>query len=731
MNFDTEMQAALQTFIIESLELLEQIEEGLLSLESLEETSEQINTIFRAAHTIKGSAGLFALEHIVAFTHVIESVLDKLRAGEITVSAALIAILLPCCDHITLLIRNVDNGHFEADSALTAKGNALLAQIQPFLNAELPVKPPKARVSDDPGRIENLGSREINHGNWHLSLRFAEDSLRDGMDPLAFIRYLATLGDIVHLTTLSSSMPDAEAMDAESCYLGFEITLKSAASKAEIEGVFEFVQDNSTIHILPMNSEVEKFINLINALPEDESFLGQILVKSGALTRHELDEVLKQQASVSPEDHSTKRMGEILVEQHTVQEPIVTAALEKQKQIKSNKARENQSIRVDAERLDALIDLIGELVIAGAGVNLQALGSRETNLQEASHEMMRLVEQVRDSALQLRMVPIGTTFNRFQRVVRDVSNELGKDIELLITGGDTEVDKSVVEQISDPLTHLVRNAMDHGIETAELRLARGKPACGILKLNAYHASSTIIIEVQDDGGGLDRDKILAKGIERGLVSPGVVMSDQDVFGLIFEPGFSTAAHVSNLSGRGVGMDVVKRNVAALRGRVDVESQLGVGTTIRIHLPLTLAIIDGFMVGIAQSTFVIPLDHILECVTLPHGNEHHNYMDLRGELLPLIHLQSVFNIPGAALPRKNVVVVEYAENKAGLIVDSLLGEFQTVIKPLGKLFAHLQGIAGSTILGNGKVALIIDVAKLLNFIQRKKTSVPQLQSSPAS
>jgi two-component system chemotaxis sensor kinase CheA len=334
---------------------------------------------------------------------------------------------------------------------------------------------------------------------------------------------------------------------------------------------------------------------------------------------------------------------------------------------------------------------------------------------------MRLVEEVRDSALQLRMVPIGTTFSRFQRVVRDVGADLGKDVTLVISGGDTEVDKALVEQIGDPLTHLVRNSMDHGIEPADVRLAHDKPTRGTLKLNAFHDSGSIVIEVSDDGGGIDRDRVLAKATERGLVEPGTAMSDQDVYGLLFEPGFSTADAVSNLSGRGVGLDVVRRNVTALRGTIDVDSQPGQGTTMRIRLPLTLAIIDGFLVGVGDTTLVIPLDRVIECVELPTRSHARDCMDLRGEVLPFIRLRSLFTITGDRPRRENVVVVEYAGMKIGLVVDTLMGEFQTVIKPLGPLFGHVHGIGGSTILGNGDVALIIDVSMLVrHYGERQPT-----------
>jgi two-component system chemotaxis sensor kinase CheA len=319
------------------------------------------------------------------------------------------------------------------------------------------------------------------------------------------------------------------------------------------------------------------------------------------------------------------------------------------------------------------------------------------------------------------MVPIGATFNRFTRVVRDVSKELGKDIDLVISGADTELDKTVVEKIGDPLTHLVRNSMDHGIEAADVRIARGKPARGTLKLNAYHDAGSIVIEVSDDGGGLNKDKILAKAIERGLVSDGTGLSDKDIYNLIFEPGFSTADAVSNLSGRGVGMDVVRRNIQALRGSVDLDSVPERGSTIRIRLPLTLAIIDGFMVGVGNAAYVVPLDMVVECVELQAwvDSSDGHYLNLRGEVLPYRRLREHFGIDGEAVQRENVVVVRYGERKAGLVVDKLLGEFQTVIKPLSKLFRGEKSLGGFTILGSGEVALIVDVPGLMAQVEHEK------------
>ncbi|MBC3807138.1 chemotaxis protein CheA [Undibacterium seohonense] len=733
MSFEDEMRAALDTFVVESRELLQDMEDGLLGLEHDDNPHDAIGAIFRAAHTIKGSAGLFGLDHIVHFTHLVESILDMLRNEEIAVSSDLIAVLLPCRDHISNLIDGVASGHIEGTAEQLSASTALHEQLSKFAHASSSDQRSDIAQQHEQ-HAQSSGGGLVDSGNWYLSLRFGSDCLRNGMDPLSFIRYLSTLGDVINLITITDNIPQLDQMDAESCYLGFEVVLKSSASKEAIENVFEFVREDSVIRIVPPRSKIDEYIDIINNLPNDDELLGEILIKSGVLTKHELEECLnlqKQRQGITRGETNESPIGEILVKQEMLQEPILNAALHKQQQVKDNKAREKQNIRVDAERLDRLIDLVGELVIAGAGANLRATKSNDVALLESTSEVMRLVEEVRDSALQLRMVPIGTTFSRFQRVVRDVSIELGKDILLEISGGETEVDKSVVDKIGDPLMHLVRNSMDHGIESASIRIARGKPAQGTLRLNAYHESGSIVIEVSDDGGGLNRDKILAKAIEKGLVSEGTALSDKEIYALIFEPGFSTADQISNLSGRGVGMDVVKRNVTSLRGSIDIDSEIGVGATMRIRMPLTLAIIDGFLVGVGKSSFVIPLDQVVECVELPKECADRDFMDLRGEVLPFIRLRKMFEIEGEEPRRQNVVVISNGTNKTGLVVDRLMGEFQTVIKPLGKLFGHLQGIGGSTILGSGEVALILSVTSMTQHYsrmeQKRLLAVPQNSS----
>jgi two-component system chemotaxis sensor kinase CheA len=711
MNLDQ----ALHTFIAESRELLDDMEDALLKLGRVDDPAESINAIFRAAHTIKGSAGLFGLDGVVAFTHVVESLLDEVRAGVIALNDPLVALLLSCADHIAGLVAAVEAGRDTEAPELAATGAALAERLREYLGAvpgSQPAAAPQAEAEAEPAlrRIGAGGSAD----HWHISLRFGPSVLKNGMDPLSFLRYMNTLGRIVHVATLADALPTLEALDPEACGLGFEIAFESSASKAAIEGVFEFVLDDCQLHILPPGSRVAEYVALIKRLPEEAARLGDILVRCGSLTAHELQAALQSQRS-QPEPVTP--IGHILVDQGAVQPAVVEAALAKQRQLKEAKVQESRSVRVDADKLDRLINLVGELVIAAAGASLVARSTRLVQLQEAHSTLATLVEDVRDSALQLRMVKIGATFNRFQRVVHDVAREIGKDIQLQVHGEDTELDKTVVEKIADPLTHLVRNSMDHGIEPAAQRLERGKPARGTLTLNAYHDSGTIVIEVSDDGGGLNREKILAKAVERGLVEAGKVLSEKEIYALIFEPGFSTADKVTSLSGRGVGMDVVKRNITALRGSVDIASRPGQGTTVTVRLPLTLAIINGFQVGVGKSVFVLPLEMVDECVEFA-AQAGHDYTDLRGQVLPFIRLRELFEVGGTPAARQNIVVVKYAGQKFGLVVDALHGEAQTVIKPLSAMFAQVKGISGSSILGTGDVALILDVPALLAHTQTR-------------
>ncbi|WP_347248363.1 chemotaxis protein CheA [Zoogloea sp.] len=741
-----QMDDALQTLIVESRELLQHMEDALLALEQTPDDAEAVNAIFRAAHTIKGSAGLFSLDHIVSFTHVAESVLDRVRDHRLAMSPALGGLLLEVCDHLGRLIDGVAAGQ-APDAALSARSDAIAVRLREYLAPT--AQPTDLDFSDvdwpdgndvvPPPSAPVRGADSVTSGMWHISLRSGPNLLRDGMDPLSILRYLGTFGQIVNLELILGDIPPLSVIDPESCYIGYELGFASETDQATIDGAFDFIREDSVVRLIPPYGPIADYRALFADMPEDSLLLGRMLVRCGSLTEDELAQALETQERLElnsqPAGTPAPLLGEVLVAQQLVDKPVVDAALERQQQVKATSAGEAALIRVDAAKLDQLINLVGELIIAGAGAQLVARRLKVPDLVESTSVLARLVEDVRDSALNLRMVQIGATFSRFRRVVRDVAAELGKDIQLDIQGGETELDKTVVEKIGDPLTHIVRNALDHGIEPADVRAARGKPRQGRLSLNAYHESGSIVIEVSDDGGGLRKARILEKAVERGLVSEGQVLSDKEIFGLVFEPGFSTAAQVSNLSGRGVGMDVVKRNILALRGTVDLDSVEGQGTTVRLRLPLTLAIIDGFLIGAGSASYVVPLEQVLECIELPDQDKPEqgaSYLNLRGEVLPFVRLRDLFDIPGEAPHRENVVVVQYAGERAGLVVDQLFGEFQTVIKPLGKVFSHIRCIGGSTILGSGEVALILDVPGLVRQVTERQPVSRHLSStlSPA-
>jgi len=444
-----------------------------------------------------------------------------------------------------------------------------------------------------------------------------------------------------------------------------------------------------------------------------------MLREIGSLTESELKKAIELQsehAMLKDKDPEELLMGNILVEEKMVQQYILDAALAKQDNVKKKEESNKKLIRIDADKLDHLINLIGELVITGSNVKQITESEEKTGIAKAVTDMSKLIEEIRDSTMGIRMVPIGETFSRFERVVRDLSREKGKNIELKIIGGETELDKTLIDKISDPLIHLIRNSVDHGIDTPAERAKSGKPATGTITLNAYHETGSIVIEVSDDGDGLNNEEIFRKAVEQGLAKPDQAYTDEELHQFIFHPGFSTAKEVTNISGRGVGMDVVKKNIESLRGNVFLESEKGRGTVVRIHLPLTLAIIDGFMVRIAGSNYVLPLDMVTECTEIHKdeldSKEGGNYINLRGDVLPFMRMREFFKETGGEPDKAKVVVVEYSRKKIGLVVDDLIGEFQTVIKPMGKIFSKLQWLSGSTILGTGEVAYILDIPKLI-------------------
>ncbi len=730
MNHDDEeiLAVARAGFLDEASDMLRQFEQSLLVMEENPRDEENLNAAFRAAHTIKGTAGLFGFDAVVHFTHEAETLLEHLRSGTLVVD-----------EHLTqLLLRSRDQMEALLDEVRTGANDPSVAQTSETLGAELraATRTPAAGASaatatsaPEPAATSAAASAA---GAWHISLRFGGDALRNGLDPLAFIRYLATLGEVSAIHTLSEAVPALDALDPEHCHLGFEIRFDSAASQAEIEQVFEFCADDCDIAVLPPDAPLERRLALLQRRAAEDASATPSLAGLWSGMGWSMEPEAAPEPELLPEDPTPAAAAPAVAAAPPAAKAGAAAA---PAQRRNND--DTRFIRVRADKLDQLIDLIGELVIASSGAQLVAQTEASPAFLEAAQRIEGLVEEARDGALGLRMVPVGDTFSRFNRVVRDLGKQLGKEVDLVITGGDTELDKSMVEVIADPLMHLVRNSMDHGLETPEGRLAAGKPATGRLALNAYHEAGAIVIEVGDDGRGLPRDKILAKAVERELIQPHGDLSDDEVYQLIFLPGFSTAEQVTNVSGRGVGMDVVKRNIESLRGHIRVYSEPGRGATMQIRLPLTLAMIDGFLTQVGGVCYVLPLDIVSECIDLPpeclgQPDAVSGYFDLRGEVLPWLDVGRFYRHgPAPRDARRSLIVVRDGLRRVGLIVDRLMGEHQTVLKPLSGIFRHLRAVAGSTILGSGEVALVLDVPALVaSAIQRSTHSRPAGVHRPA-
>jgi len=702
---------ALPTFLSEAEDQVESLEALLLELEDEPDNAELLNALFRCAHTVKGSAGMFGLEAVVGFTHHVETLLQRLREGQVALTPELSTLLLRCNDQIRILV--AEAGGQPADPAAVAARDDLVGQLQ----AAAGVAPaaPADRARSQGGEASRAATATLRP--WHVSVSFGQEVFRNGMDPLAVLNYVRGLGEMPHIVCDVGGVPPLELLDPDSCHLSFIFGLVTEASRAQIEDAFSFVREDCQLHVINPGATPAQFADLIDAMPGNPR-LGEILVAAGAISQAQLQQGLRsQQAAAALGENAL--LGELLTEQTGLAPQVVDAALRKQRQQRTDAPAagdDTRFIRVQANRLDAVINLLGELVIAGAGAALLARQTQQRQLREANDEISRLIEEIRNGTLQLRMVPIGETFTRFRRVVRDTAAELGKDVHMEVVGGETELDKSVVERIADPLMHLVRNALDHGLETPAQREAAGKPAQGRLTLSAHHEAGSIVIRIVDDGRGIQRQRVLERAWKRGLVEPGVVPDDAAILRLIFEPGFSTAEKVTNLSGRGVGMDVVRSNIEALRGSVLLDSVEGQGSTIEIRLPLTLAIIDGFLVAVGASRFIFPLDAVVEVIegraseaTLDARGR--GVVELRGQVLPVVSLRALYAIDGPLATRGSVVVLQCGRTRFGVLVDSLLGQHQTVIKPLGRLFTSLRGMAGSSILGNGEVALIFDVPAL--------------------
>ncbi|PJI38826.1 MAG: chemotaxis protein CheA [Rhizobium sp.] len=660
-------------FLTEAAELLEQIEIGLLDLTHRLDDKDQIDAVFRGLHTLKGSGAMFGFDALAAFTHHCETAFDRVRKGDVPASQELVAAVLAAQDHMRALIETPHGDHEDKSSTLLSSLHAAVNGSAGAPAVASPAPETTAPVDQDGG----------DRAGWTIRFRLPANAMANGTNPLGLLDELRDLGEC-RITVDKSKLPLLDSLNPSDIHLGWTVELLTDADRAAIEDVFIFVMDEMELTIEPILRETTPA-----EIPAETVTAPAVEAATKATT-----------PAVAPA-------------------PQAAAADHKQ-------AKAAENVRVPAERLDELMDRVGELVIAQSRLSQLADASIEIQLRAVSEDIERLSGELRDTMMVLRMMPVASLFGRFRRLVHDLSRETGKVIELETEGETTEVDKTVIDRLADPLVHLVRNSIDHGLETPDERRAAGKPEAGHVRLSARQSGGEVIITVKDDGRGINRERVRAKAESSGLIQSGASLSDQELLQLIFQPGFSTAQQITNLSGRGVGMDVVKKTVEALRGAIEVTSTPGNGSEIALRIPLTLAIIDGLLVRVGTGAYVIPLSAVEECLELsPEGDlrsRGRSFISLRDSLVPFIRLRELFNTRTQPDPFQKIVVISTGSERVGLVVDQIIGDHQTVIKSLSKLHHDVATFSGATILGDGSVALILDVAHLVAAGQQQEAQL---------
>ncbi|RLB66410.1 MAG: chemotaxis protein CheA [Deltaproteobacteria bacterium] len=684
------MSSLIETFKDEALELLQELEAALLELEESPQDLAPIDRVFRALHTLKGSGGLAGFESVAGFCHEAETVFELVRSGERQVDQDLVSLTLSAQDHIKGMIL-AEFGGEPVGEDLTAELVAAFQSLQPFHSSEVEQLSSSAETQSE------------QQSTYRIRFRPNPGLFRQGVQPQFLLSELARLGESLVVAQFDA-VPALDELDPEECWIYWDVLLTTAEDEDTIRDVFIFVEDDCELIV----QKIDEGGQLDQT--EDYKRLGEILVERGDLTREDLEKYLK----------GKKLLGETLVQEGAVNDGKVQSALVEQERIQALRRERKshdvlESIRVKSDRLDKLINLVGEMVTVQARLSQLANNRVDADLLSVAEEVERLIWDLRDQVLTIRMLPISGTFTRFKRLVRDLGTELEKDVVLITEGGETELDKSVIDQLNDPLVHLVRNSIGHGIESPGVRQAIGKPGKGRITLSAKHSGAHVVLTVVDDGAGLDVEKIRAKAIEKGLINAQAELTDREIYALIFEPGFSTVETVSNVSGRGVGMDVVRRAIDALRGTIEVRSEAGQGTTFSLKLPLTLAIIDGLLIDIASVHYVLPLSAVEECIELSRADAEQshgrNLVKVRGEIVPYVRLRDEFKIKGQCPEIEQVVIANLEGLRVGFVVDHVVGEHQTVIKNLGRMYQDIEGVSGATILGDGRVALILDLPQL--------------------
>ncbi|MBY5349485.1 chemotaxis protein CheA [Rhizobium leguminosarum] len=672
-------------FRTEAAECLEAIEAGLLDLTHQLENKDLVDAVFRGLHTLKGSGAMFGFEALAAFTHHCETAFDRVRKGEVAATSELVAAVLAAQDHMRALVDQPDADHGDI-------GHKLLGQLQVAVGGKEAAPGAAATVVPAPAAVLAAPAKKKN--SWRIRFSLPANSMANGTNPLGLLDELRDLGECT-VRANTSAIPALDELTPTDLHISWDVTLTSEQDRSAIDDVFIFVLDDMELSVEEIDGPTAAAI-----APADEKAAPAPVATASA-------------APVPPAAVPEFRPVE-----------AVPAKREAPAAVSQAKAAEN--VRVPAERLDELMDRVGELVIAQSRLSQLASASTDIALRSVSEEIERLSGELRDTMMVLRMVPVATLFSRFRRLVHDLARETGKVIELVTEGESTEVDKTVIERLADPLVHLVRNSIDHGLETPADRLASGKTEAGTVTLSARQAGGEVIISIKDDGRGINRERVRAKAESSGLIQPGQPLSDSELLQLIFAPGFSTAAAITNLSGRGVGMDVVKKTVEALRGAIDIVSVPGQGSEVSLRIPLTLAIIDGLLVRVGSGRYVIPLSAVEECLELSLEEDlrsrGRSFISLRDSLVPFLRLRDLFRTGTKPDMHQKVVVISTGTERVGLVVDQIIGDHQTVIKSMSKLHNNVATFSGATILGDGSVALILDVGHLVAAGQQQEAQL---------
>lgn len=697
-----------------TFDLLVGMESDLLSMIRTGPDERRILALLQSARSIADSASLFELDRVRGLADAIERLMGEVARGRLRPDASLLNTLLEGVGMLEGVVLGKGAGGKESETE-----RRMLELLERSIDGQ------EANEATDPE-----GEPDIRRGTqaWHISCRFDRNCLKRGLDPLSPLHQLERFGIIERLELVDDTLPPLPALDPELIHLGFEIRFRSLTSRQRIEDVFAYFREGSDIRLIPPGSTVEAYVKLLEDLPRPPTRLGEILVACGAVTRFELDRALSRQ-----QEHpdASEPLGRILAADQAVPKVVIDAALERQRVLRDRLAPDDHLLKVEPGKLDALVDQIGELVTASAAACLLVSGRGDAAGAEALETMARLVESVRDTALGLRMIPIGEVFQRFPELVREVSERTGKKVELAFGGAEAELDKSLADRLADPLERLVRQAIEHGIETEAERIAAGKPAHGTIRFAARRESGILVVEVAHDGAGLC-EALLERAVARRPVAPDAPLSDKQATETASPPGTSDAAADSDTFCRDQEVGAIRKSVEALRGEIEVESSPENGATFRLRVPLTLSIIDGFRFLVGKTSYVVPLDSIQECADLPPGGGEAGVVRLRNEPLPFVRLRELFAISGAPPSRESLVVVQQGTLRIGLVVDQLAGELQTVVKPLGTLFHGLQAVGGTAILGDGSVALVLDVPHLGRIAGRKpgaeRTSLASVQKS---